>query len=46
MQVATIQDMPAWGMDRVDTVYDAVMSHYTSLQAPGTWVKDYLKVGV
>ena len=21
------------------------MSHYTSLQAPGTWVKNYLKVG-
>src|SRR4051794_20668427 len=36
------QESPAWGGPRVDTVLDAIMSHYTSQRAPGTFDDDLI----
>ena len=35
---------PAWGVERVDTVYDAIMAHYASQHVPGGFVKELLAV--
>ncbi|KAG2448505.1 hypothetical protein HYH02_006396 [Chlamydomonas schloesseri] len=40
---ATIEDVPTWGPTRQDTVQDAVMAHYSSQRAPGTFIADLIR---
>ncbi len=40
----TVEASPVWGAMRSDTVYDAIMEHYTSQRAPGTFASDFLTV--
>ncbi len=37
------QDVPTWGAVRHDSVYDAVMAHYTSQRAPNTFMADLVQ---
>ncbi|KAG2444934.1 hypothetical protein HXX76_001670 [Chlamydomonas incerta] len=39
---ATVEDVPTWGPARQDTVQDAVMGHYSSARAPGTFIADLI----
>eukprot|EP00198_Chlamydomonas_reinhardtii_P000344 XP_001689679.1 predicted protein [Chlamydomonas reinhardtii] len=40
---ATVEDVPTWGPPRQDTVQDAVMGHYSSQRAPGTFIADLIR---
>jgi hypothetical protein len=41
----SVESTPVWGAQRHDTVYDAIMGHYTSQRAPGAYMTEYLQVG-
>jgi len=40
----SVSSIPVWGeYDRSDTIYDAIMDHYTSRKAPGAFIEQYLQ---
>ncbi|GLI60595.1 hypothetical protein VaNZ11_002742 [Volvox africanus] len=39
----TVEEVPTWGAPRHDTIHDAIMAHYTSQRAPGTFQLELLK---
>ncbi|KAJ9530855.1 hypothetical protein QJQ45_028824, partial [Haematococcus lacustris] len=42
----SVKKEPAWGEARQDTVYDAIMAHYTSQVAPGAFASGYVQVRI
>ena len=43
--LSSVIAVPVWGEhDRSDTVYDAIMDHYTSRKTPGTFLHQYMQV--
>ncbi|GFR39671.1 hypothetical protein Agub_g142 [Astrephomene gubernaculifera] len=38
----TVESLPTWGPPRHDTIHDAIMDHYTSQRAPGSYNADLL----
>ncbi|KAG2495568.1 hypothetical protein HYH03_006168 [Edaphochlamys debaryana] len=38
----TVEDVPTWGPPRHDTIHDAIMAHYTSQRAPGSFSSDLI----
>lgn len=41
----TVNSVPVWGeQDRQDTIYDAIMDHYTSRRSPGAFREGFLQV--
>lgn len=42
-QVGTVQDVPCWGVERSDTMFDALMDHYSAQRAPGLFAIDLLR---
>ncbi|MEW5312328.1 MAG: hypothetical protein WDW38_003970 [Sanguina aurantia] len=41
-KVGTVQDVPCWGVTRTDTMFDALMDHYSAQRAPGLFAIDFL----